>query len=533
MNTFNKSIIATMLATGLLVACGGGGGSSTPSSSSTSGSTSSSGETTSGSSTSDGTTNSVNALVVTTIAGSVGVSGVTNGTGTAARFSGPAGITVDNAGNLYVADSSNSIIRKITPAGVVSTLAGNKNYSTGTSLSNADGTGAAALFLYPRGITVDSTGNLYVADTANNSIRKITPTGVVSTLAGSARGPAGSGSVDGTGAAASFGQPTGITVDSAGNLYVADTTYSIIRKITPAGVVSTLAGSAGNPGITDGTGTAARFQAPTGIAVDNAGNLYVADSGNNTIRKITPAGVVSTLAGSASTYGLTDGTGAATRFSGPAGITVDSAGNLYVADFGNNAIRKITPAGVVTTIAGSSVGNSGSTDGTGATALFYYPEGITVDSAGNLYVADRGNHTIRKISASNGTSGSTSSGTASTTANPNGGTVPAVVSGMVGTYSATIKTSTLSPFVPGTASLSIASNGVITLNQSANVLTFNCVNGGNRLCSSIGTTSLITNEVDNGISSNFGVTGSSVTSGSAINKFSAATGFTQQSIKFQ
>jgi hypothetical protein len=190
-------------------------------------------------------------------------------------------------------------------------------------------------------VAVDSAGNVYVGDTSNSTIRKITSAGVVSTLAGLA----GSiGSADGTGSAARFGDPHGVAVDSAGNVYVADSGYDTIRKITPAGVVTTLAGLAGGPGSADGTGSAARFNQPYGVAVDSAGNVYVADTANDTIRKITPAGVVKTLAGLASSIGSADDTGSAARFNGPGGVAVDTAGDVYVADSDNNTIRIGGPA---------------------------------------------------------------------------------------------------------------------------------------------------------------------------------------------
>jgi streptogramin lyase len=297
-------------------------------------------------------------------------------------------VAVDGDGNLYVADANNHTIRKITPAGVVTTLAG-----TAGSSGSADGTGADARFKYPSGVAVDGDGNLYVADRDNNTIRKITPAGVVTTLAGTA---GSSGSADGTGADARFNYPSGVAVDGVGNVNVADRYNHTIRKITPAGVVTTLAGTAGSSGSADGTGADARFSRPFGVAVDGDGNLYVTDRNNHTIRKITPAGVVTTLAGAAGSYGSADGTGADARFSGPVGVAFDGDGNLYVIDGSNHTIRKITPAGVVTTLAGAA-GSSGSADGTGPLARFNYPEGVAVDGDGDVYVADRNNHTIREI----------------------------------------------------------------------------------------------------------------------------------------
>lgn len=322
--------------------------------------------------------------------GSFGVfCGTTDGAGSVARFCGPGGVTVDASGNVYVADSSNHTIRKITPAGVVSTFAGeagtigNKNNTNIYSPANFD---------HPQGVAVDAFGNVYVADTDNNLIRKITTTGWVSYFAGSGT----VGSTDGIGSDARFNSPTGVAIDAFGNVYVADYNNHTIRKITAAGEVSTFAGSAGILGSTDGTGTNARFYFPSGVAVDALGNVYVADTSNSTIRKITSTGVVTTLAGSAGTYGSSNGTGANARFKGPNGVAVDASGNVYVADSFNQTIRKITLAGVVSTLAGSA-GTSGSTDGIGTTARFYVPQGVVVDASGNMYVADTGNSRIRKI----------------------------------------------------------------------------------------------------------------------------------------
>jgi len=325
--------------------------------------------------------------VVTTLAGTAGVTGSLDGTGTAALFSGPTDLALDVAGNLYVADTNNNTVRKITALGVVSTLAG-----TAGTVGSADGTGAAAQFNDPSGVVVDATGNVYVTDTGNGTVREITAAGVVSTLAGTA---GTTGSADGTGAAV-FNGPTGIALDSSDNAYVADTGNNTIREISVAGVVTTLAGTAPNSGDVDGTGASAQFNAPAGVATDSSGNTYVADTGNSTIREINPAGVVTTLAGMAGTTGSIDDTGLAAQFSAPSAVAVDSANNIYVADTGNNTIRKISAGGVVTTLAGTA-GITGSADGTGAAASFSSPTGVAADSAGNVYVADSANNTVRKI----------------------------------------------------------------------------------------------------------------------------------------
>jgi sugar lactone lactonase YvrE len=327
-------------------------------------------------------------LTVSTLAGKAGVFGSDDGTGGSARFSAPTDLAVDHIGNIYVADTNNHTIRKITPAGVVTTLAGLAGFS-----GSLDGKGTAAQFHSPAGVAIDASDNVYVADTDNNAIRKIAPTGMVTTLAGTGRG-----SSDATGTAAGFLNPSGIVTDTAGILYVADTLNGTIRRITPDGVVTTLAGQAGSLGNADGVGSAARFDGPQGLALDGAGNLYVADSDNLAIRKLTlSSGAVTKVAGGGRAipgFAPNDGPVARAQFNYPCGVAVDGAGNLYVADTDNHTIRQITPAGIVTTIAGLS-GTYGSADGVGAAARFNYPAGIAVDAAGDLYIADTDNHTIR------------------------------------------------------------------------------------------------------------------------------------------
>jgi sugar lactone lactonase YvrE len=327
---------------------------------------------------------------VTTLAGTAGVTGSADGAGPAAEFNEPSAVALDAAGNVYVADAGNGSIRKINPAAVVTTFVGSAG-SIG-STDGAGGAGGSARFNNPSGVCVDSSGAVYVADTNNDTIRKILPGGRVSTLAGT---PGVAGSSDGVGGNASFNGPFGVSVDSSGDVYVSDSNNNTIRKISAAGAVTTLAGKPGLLGSADGTGSAARFADPRGIAVDGSGNLYVGDTGNNTLRKISPDGTVTTLAGSAGHSGSTDGSGSAARFYGPFGVAVFGSGNIFVADEGNNAIREITPAGAVTTLAGGS--GAGSSDGAGSVAAFNAPSGLAVDGSGNVYVSDTDNSTIRRV----------------------------------------------------------------------------------------------------------------------------------------
>ena len=322
---------------------------------------------------------------LTVIAGGIGGTGNIDGQGTAARFVSPNGVAVDGIGNIYVTDSYNSTIRRISSSGAVTTFAG-----TAGQVGSVDGTGAAARFSQAGGLTVDKAGYVYVGD--GTTLRMITPAGVVTTLAGTGFASA---SVDGTGAAARFGNLTGLALDAAGNIYAADNFFYVVRKITPAGVATTVAGQAGVSGAVDGAAADARFNNVNGLVLDAAGNIYVSDA-SNTIRKIATDGTVSTLAGVAGPGAAIDGAGADARFSNPRGLAIDSAGKLYVADQNNQTIRMVTGAGVVSTIAGSA-GVRGAADGKGTAASFYNPQALSFDSAGNLYVGDLANATVRKI----------------------------------------------------------------------------------------------------------------------------------------
>jgi sugar lactone lactonase YvrE len=268
------------------------------------------------------------------VAGRAGDFGTSDGS-SQARFSDPTGLAADRNGTLWVTDRSSSTIRHITRSGNVTTVAG-----VGFSEGSADGSGKSARFRFPAAIAPDGRGNAYVADWGNSTIRKISSSGSVSTFAGMAMAR---GSQDGTGNAARFDAPGGIAVDESENVYVADTGNHTIRKITPSRVVTTFAGMAGSQGSKDGVGTEARFSYPRALAFDRGGNLYVAD-GNAAIRKITPAGEVTTVAGRSGAPGTLDGTGSDARFLSPVGIAVDATGIVYVADSESGAIRKGSPS---------------------------------------------------------------------------------------------------------------------------------------------------------------------------------------------
>ena len=344
--------------------------------------------------------------VVTTFAGSPMHPGTNDGPGIAARFGGPgpSGVAVDAARNVYVSDLSNHTIRKITPDGFVTTLAG----QTGQA-GFKDGPNGLALLSSPRGMAVDSDGNVYVAD--GFAVRKVTKAGEVSTIAGSM---ILAGSTDGPGALARFGNsgflinpgPQGLAIDSSGTLFVADAGNATVRMVSQVGndwLVSTIAGKAGFTGFTDGAGDAARFAngGPYGIACDKAGNLFVTDPAALTIRKITRTATgwtVTTVAGGGPLGGpgTADGMGSDARFSYTKGIAASPAGDVFVADFQNSTIRKITPGGVVTTFVGRAP-QGGTNDGFGSTARFYIPRRLAVDHFDNLYVADTQNHAIRSV----------------------------------------------------------------------------------------------------------------------------------------
>jgi kumamolisin len=320
-------------------------------------------------------------FTIINVAGTAGTSG--NSNSSPVKFSYPSGIAIDSSGDLYIADTNNNCIREVTPAGVVTTPYG----STSGRHGGTNGTGNSARFYFPNAIVADGSNNLYVADIGNNSIRKITAsTRAVSTFA--------------TG----FNAPNGIAIDSSGNLYVADSGNNVIKKITSGGSVSILAGASGTAGYVNGSGAAAEFNNPASVAVDSQGNVYVADYGNDVIRKITSAGEVTLFAGQPGMAGYVDGVTGNSAFNAPNGVAVDGSNNVYVMDSltpaigstasGNNLLRRISTAGVVSTIAGQA-GATGSASGTGTAAQFYSLQSATFNSAGEIILADTYNQLIR------------------------------------------------------------------------------------------------------------------------------------------
>ncbi len=341
--------------------------------------------------------------VINTVAGN-GTSGFSGdgGAATAAQLNRPYGIALDTAGSLYIADYYNDRVRKVLSGGIISTVAGNGILG----FSGDGGSATAAQLNTPSSVAADSSGNLYIADDYNSRIRKITVSGIISTVAGNGDwGFSGDGEQS---TAAQLNVPEGVAVDSTGNVYIADTGNNRIRKVTPGvstpfgstSLITTVAGNGTNGfGGDGGPATAAQLSAPNWVAVDSARNLYIADSHNYRIRKVTPAGVISTVAGNG-TKGFSGDGGPATsaQLGQPEGMAVDSAGNLYFADSSNNRIRKVTPAGVISTVAGNGAAGFSGDGGLALTAQLNGPTGVAVDSAGNLYIADSDNNRIRKVS---------------------------------------------------------------------------------------------------------------------------------------
>ena len=331
------------------------------------------------------------AQTISTVAGT-GTRAGDGGPATGAQLHAPSGVFVDAAGNLFIADGSNNRIRKVDPAGTISTVAG-----TGTAGFSGDGGPATGAQLNaPFGVFVDAAGNLFIADAGNSRIRKVDPAGTISTVAGT--GTAGFSGDGGPATGAQLNHSVGVFVDAAGNLFIADGSNNRIRQVDPAGTISTVAGT-GVTGFSGdgGPATGAQFHSPSGVFVDAAGNLFIADGGNHRIRKVAPAGTISTVAGTGVGGVSGDGGTATGAQLSPFGVFVDAAGNLFIADRSNNRIRKVDPAGTISTVAGTGTAGFSGDGGPATGAQLNAPFGVFVDAAGNLFIADAGNSRIRKV----------------------------------------------------------------------------------------------------------------------------------------
>jgi len=309
------------------------------------------------------------------------------GLATAAHLTGPAGLALDASGNLYLTDGRR--VRKLSKAGLISTVAG-----TETGGTSADGGPATAASLSsPAGLASDASGNLWIADSSENRVRKVSAAGVINTVAGGGRSSALEDGVPAT--SVSLISPKGVALDKDGNLYVADTGNHLVRKVT-GGLVFTVAGKrVRGRGGDGGPAISAQLDAPTGVCIDSQGNLYIADTDNHSIRKVTPLGVITTVAGGG--FGGDGGPATSARLASPSRLTIDSAGNLYIADTGNNRIRKVTLDGVISTIAGNGTAGYDGDGGLALSAQLNSPTDVAVDTSGNIYVADFGNDRIRKL----------------------------------------------------------------------------------------------------------------------------------------
>ena len=315
------------------------------------------------------------------------------GASTSAQCNYPDGVSVDISGNVYIADTFNNKIRKVTSTGIITTIAG-----TGTAGSTGDGGAATSAQLgYPQGVSVDISGKVYIADRNNNKIRKVTSTGIITTIAGT--GVGGANGVGGAATSAQLNNPFAVAVDISGNVYIADYWNYQIRKVTIAGILTTIAGTF-SPGSTGdgGAATNAQLNGPSWVSVDISGNVYIADSGNNKIRKVTNTGIITTIAGTGAT-GSSGDFGAATsaQLNNPWGVSVDISGNVYIADTDKNKIRMVTSTGFIITFAGTGATGSSGDGGAATSAQLNSPAGVSVDISGNLYIADYANSKIRVV----------------------------------------------------------------------------------------------------------------------------------------
>lgn len=369
----------------------------------------------------------IHAQTISTYAGNgtAGFSG-DGGLATAAKLNHPVAVAVDAAGNVYIADENNSCIRKIAPDSIITTIAGNDT----AGYSGDGGMATAAEINYPEGLAVDGSGNVYIADYNNDRIRKVTSAGIITTIAGTgAIGYTGDG---GAATAAELNGPTGIAVDAAGNIYIADENNHRVRKISSAGIISTIAGTgvAGFSG-DGGAATAAKLWFPNEITTDAAGNVYIADNYNSRVREINSTGVISTITGNGTfAYGGDKGIATAAKIYGSSGLALDASGNVYIADWGNSRIRRINTADSIFTIAGKGVAAYGGDGGPATAAGINGATGITVDVAGDYYIADYFDNRVRKVSLVTGIDNITpGSYSVNLYPNPNSGQVTVALGG--------------------------------------------------------------------------------------------------------
>jgi sugar lactone lactonase YvrE len=361
--------------------------------------------------------------IVTRVAGNSrrGYSG-DGGLATSAQLNYPIGVAVDGAGNMFFADALNFRIRKVSQSGIITTVAG-----SGTQgYSGDDGPATSAQLGYPQGVALDAAGNLFIADSANGRVRKVSPSGIIITVAGN-NAPGSSG--DGAPATSAQVSPAGVVVDRAGNLFISDPFNARVRMVSSRGIITTVAGN-GTRGISGdgGPATSAQLYAPQGVAVDEAGNLFIADSGNGRLRKVSPSGIITTVAGGGKNVPGDGGPAISAQFDA-SGVAVDRAGNLFLSDLGYQSIRKVSPDGIITKVAGNGrstfYGTFSGDGGPAVSAQLAYPTGVAVDAAGNLFIAESGR--IRKVSSSgiistvagNGVSGFSGDGGPATSAQLN------------------------------------------------------------------------------------------------------------------
>jgi len=378
--------------------------------------------------------------IITTYAGDGNGYSGDGGPATSASLDGPSGLAMDSAGNLYIADTGNNVIRKVTPGGIITTCAGNGN--AGFSGDGGPATAASLnINIDPVGIAVDASGNLYIADSMNNRVRKVSAgSGIITTVAGNGFGAEdGIGGFSGDGGQATAAElfaPTGLAIDSSGNLYIADLANMRVRKVSPNGIITTVAGSGcvlsistPNCGGFSGDGgpaTSATLNRPAALALDGSGNLFIADNENNRIRKVSPAGIITTFAGigpvcefsnlsCTGSYSGDGGPATSAALSAPQGLATDRAGNVYISDTNNLRVRVVSPAGTIATYAGNgqfdyNIFNSAGDGGPATSALINLPDGLATDAAGDLFIADNLRGRVREVSTAVPTTPSISSG---------------------------------------------------------------------------------------------------------------------------